>query len=117
PDRCPALRAPYRADLLWSVAGPAGLSGVQVRVVPQGAGRRAPPRGCLLPRGHARGIPRSRHWQSDPWLCDNSVRNRGDLDGWIPARDWREDLNATRAPRSPGGQIMIDTKPTTNGQG
>src|SRR6266568_3556002 len=96
--RHPALWDPHRADLLWPVAGAAGVSRLQInRVVSQVVGRPARRGGRLLPRGPARAVPGPRLRPNYPWLRRHPASNRGDLDGPLPARDRCEDCQARRA--------------------
>ena len=97
PARHPALWDPQRAGLLWPVAGAARVSRLQIRAVPQGAGRRARRGHRLLPGGPARGVPGPRLRQADPPVHCHRARHRGDLDGPVPARGWREDREARQA--------------------
>ena len=90
-----------RAGLLWPVAGAARVSRLQIRAVPQGAGRRARRGHRLLPGGPARGVPGPRLRQADPPVHCHRARHRGDLDGPVPARGWREDREARQATSLP----------------
>ena len=56
-----------------------------------GAGRRARRGQYLLPGGSVRGVPGPRLCQADPLVHCHRARYRGDLDGPISARGWRED--------------------------
>ena len=80
---------------LW--LAPMGYLAYKSRVVPQGVGRPARRGVRLLPRGHARGVPGPRLRPKYPYLRHHPVSNRGDLDGRIPARDWREGPKAREA--------------------
>jgi hypothetical protein len=78
------------------VAGAAGVSGLRIRDVPQGAGRPARRRGRVLPRGHVRGVPDPRLRPDDQHRHHHPVSDRGSLHGRLPARDRCEDGRARR---------------------
>ncbi len=57
--------------------------------------------GRLLPRGPVRGVPVPRLRPKDSGLRPHPVSNRGNLDGPIPARSWRENAKAGESVPTP----------------
>src|SRR5438445_5545560 len=86
---------PHRAGLLWPVAGAARVSRLQIRAIPQVARRGAHHGRCLLPRGPARSVPRTRHRRNHPPVrWHTGARDRRNLHGLLPAHHRREDHQA-----------------------
>ncbi len=82
PSRPPALRVPYRPDLLRPVADAARVPCLPVRDVPQGAGHRAHCCRRLLPGRHARAVPGPRLRQADQCAFLATPRPPSRRRGW-----------------------------------
>jgi len=93
--RHPALRLARGADILWPVVGPAGISRLQIRLVPQDIGHPARGGGRQLHRGSARGVLRPGCRQGHSRLRDHPAGDRGTVDGPLPADRRNQDQAAT----------------------